>query len=97
MKNFERLNEIYRFNQNYFFSDEFQHVIISELKENLAKAFTQLKMNAQFTKWLDWYKKNINKPEIQKFLNNNKDTQGPTANGVRQVISFIKNFSKKSH
>ena len=96
-KNFERLNEISRFNQNYFFSDEFQHVIISELKENLAQAFTQLKMNAQFTGWLDWHKKNINKPEIQKFLNNNKDTQGPTANGVRQVISFIKNFSKKSH
>jgi hypothetical protein len=96
-KNFERLNEISRFNQNYFFSDEFQHVIISELKENLAQAFTQLKMNAQFTGWLDWHKKNINKPEIQKFLNNNKDISLPTADGIRQVLSFIDNFSKKSH
>jgi len=94
-KNFERMDTIARFNQNYFFSYEFQQAIISELKENLACAFEQLKTDPGFEKWLSWYEKNISHPHIQEFLNTNQDKMLPTADGIQQILSFIENFSKK--
>jgi hypothetical protein len=94
-KNFERMDTIARFNQNYFFSNKFQQVIISELQGNLACAFQQLKTNPGFERWIGWYEKNISHPNIQEFLNTNQDKMLPTADGIQQILSFIENFSKK--
>ena len=95
-KNFKSTDTIARFNQNYFFSDKFQQVIVSELKGNLACAFEQLQMDPGFEKWLSWYEKNISQPNVQEFINTNQDKMLPTADGIQQVLSYIENFSKKA-
>ena len=95
-KNFKSTDTIARFNQNYFFSDKFQQVIVSELKGNLSCAFEQLQMDPGFEKWLSWYEKNISQPNVQEFINTNQDKMLPTADGIQQVLSYIENFSKKA-
>jgi hypothetical protein len=94
-KNFARMDQIARFNQKYFFSDKFQQVIISELKENLTGAFEKIRTNPGFERWLDWYEKNIPHPKIQEFLDTNQDGTLPTRKGLQQILNYLKNYSKK--
>jgi len=95
-KNFARMEQIARFNQKYFFSDKFQQVIISELKENLTDAFEKIRTNPGFERWLGWYEKNISHPKIQEFLNTNQDETLPTRKGFQQISDYLKNYSKKA-
>jgi hypothetical protein len=95
-KNFARMDQIARFNQKYFFSDKFQQVIISELKENLTGAFEKIRTNPGFERWIGWYEKNIPHPEIQEFLITNQDEFLPTKKGLQQVLDYLANYSKKA-
>ena len=90
------MEQIARFNQKYFFSDKFQQVIISELKENLTDAFEKIRTNPGFERWLGWYEKNISHPKIQEFLNTNQDETLPTRKGFQQISDYLKNYSKKA-
>jgi hypothetical protein len=95
-KNLERMDQIAKFNQNYFFSDKFQQLIISELKENLIGAFEKIRINPGFERWIGWCEKNVSHPQIQNFLVTNQDQNLPTIKDYQQTLDYIKNYSKKS-
>ena len=95
-RNLEQLNQIAKFNQNHFFSDQFQLLIISELKENLTCAFEQIKTTPGFERWLSWYEERITNSALQKFLDTNQDELFPTRKGYQQVLDYIENYSKES-
>ena len=95
-RNFAIMDQIARFNQNYFFSDKFKQLIILELEKNLCSAFEQLRSRPGCEKFLHWNEKNFSHPWIQNFLDTNQDIHMPTREGWQQVLDYIKNYSKKN-
>lgn len=89
----KKINQITKYNQNYFFSNKFSSLILDELNINLADGITQIKTNPQFGKWLDYWKSNLQHIEIQKFLHSNYDIAHPTFNQYNKILKFIEDYS----
>jgi len=56
------------YNKQHFFSGNFQNQVSNELKQNLQQAFTSLEKTNTGTKFLNWYKKLVDYPEIKNNL-----------------------------
>lgn len=77
------------YNRQWFFSNEFSNLVVDELKTNLRSAFNELENCNNYQTRIDYWKKMITYPEINDFLNTNKNTKCPTKESVECVIRLV--------
>jgi hypothetical protein len=77
------------YNRKHFFSQEFNNVIIDELKTNLISAFDELKICNNYTDWIArWSTCLTNHPELVDFIEQNQDHTKPTRAIVDKVMEI---------
>jgi hypothetical protein len=86
------------YNRRWFFSNEFNNLVVNELKTNLKSAFNKLEHCNNYQTRIDYFKKIMTYPEMNNFLNTNQNTQWPTKDSVEFVIKLAQNkLSKVAH
>ena len=78
------------YNKKYFFSQEFFNLAITELKNNLQSAVTQLHKINSFKSFIDRWEHWITFKEIKDFLEDEKPGQHPTIPTIKQVNYVLK-------
>jgi hypothetical protein len=77
------------YNRKHFFSQEFDNVILDELKTNLTLAFDELQTCINYTAWIArWTSHLTNCPEIVNFIEQNQDPLAPTQATVDKVMEI---------
>jgi len=83
--------EIAKYNRQWFFSQEFFNLIVSELKNNLNLAFQELASCDNYTRWYNRWKTLLTYPEVIKLLNTNQSLHLPRMDAVNQILLTIEN------
>jgi hypothetical protein len=84
------------YNRKHFFSQEFDNVIIDELKTNLTSAFDELKTGNNYTDWVArWTDRLTNYPEAVNFIEQNQDPMAPARETVDKVMEIAVNGCKQ--
>jgi hypothetical protein len=94
--NTQHIEKIVDHNQKYFFSKDFFDHITDELKTNMRDAFDQITMDPGFDKWVTQWQPRLQMPEIQAFMNINKNTVFPDMNQYDRILELIKQYPKKT-
>ena len=81
------------YNKKHFFSNKFQTRVLNELKENLQQAFIILEKTNTSTRFLNWYKKLANYPEIKNNLRF-KDRQELANTIIKARQYYLRTLSK---
>jgi hypothetical protein len=95
LKKRQLMQDITTQNQKHFFSTEFFNLVTDELRENLSKAFDQIKTDPGFEAWIARWKKNLQHKEIKDFLAKNSDPMNPTQDHYDKILKYIQDYSKK--
>jgi hypothetical protein len=88
-KNIKSMAEIVAYNQKHFFSDLFFDSVVNELRENLSKAFKEIKQDPGFDKWIDLWQYRLQHADIQEFLDTNQNLKYPTRKEYEKVLEYI--------
>ncbi len=87
----QQAREIAKYNRQWFFSQEFFNLIVSELKNNLDLAFRELESCDNYTRWYNMWKTLLTYPEVINFLNTNQSLYWPKMDTVNQILLTIQN------
>jgi len=88
-KDARRIQHIADYNHKHFFSKDFADMVAGELRTNMKKAFDQIKQDPGFEAWQDRWKCFLQFPQVQDFLDTNKNSALPTRQQYEQVLEFI--------
>jgi len=92
-KNIKSMAEIVAHNQKHFFSDLFFDSVVNELRENLTKAFKEIKQDPGFDQWIDLWQYRLQHLDIQEFLDNNQNLKYPTRKEHEKVLKYIQQYA----
>ena len=97
VNNLAEAQAIADYNKNHFFSKEFFNQVISELKNNLQSAVTQLHKTNSFEPFINHWEHLLSFKEIKEFLEDEKNGQHPgTYRTITQVETVLK-IAKELH
>ena len=88
----QQANAIAEYNRQHFFSQGFEHSIITELKTNLNSAVNEFVSTKTSNRWINWWNHALTHEPIQTFLATNTDPKMPTKPVFDIVYEKAKNF-----
>jgi len=92
-KNIKSMAVIVAHNQKHFFSDLFFDSVVNELRENLTKAFKEIKLDPGFNKWIDLWEYRLQHAEIQGFLATAQNGRYPTRKEYEKILGYIEQYA----